>query len=124
MMRITIQDDQASVTFRLEGTLTGPWVHEASECWQSVRANHPGRPVRVDLAGVTSIDAAGKQFLTSMHAERAELIAYGCMMRAIVGQIRGVPILEGTDLSDHGNRVRRDRRPSSEPGSSTEPLPY
>jgi hypothetical protein len=87
MLRITVHDDPDCTKFKIEGTLVGPWVHEAKECWQRTRATRHGHTVRFDLAGMTSIDAAGKEFLSAMHAEGAELIAYGCLMRAIVSEI-------------------------------------
>lgn len=87
MLRITVNDVPELLTFRLEGTLTGPWVREAENCWQS--ANRKGRAVRLDLTGVTTIDVAGKRLLTSAHAEGAALVACGCLMRAIVADITG-----------------------------------
>jgi hypothetical protein len=36
MLRITVQDDPTSVTFRLEGRLAGSWVQELRDCWESV----------------------------------------------------------------------------------------
>jgi anti-anti-sigma regulatory factor len=60
MLRITANDNPRVLTFRLEGRLEGPWVHELEQCWRSVLdgANKP--TVRIDLMDVTYIDAAGK----------------------------------------------------------------
>jgi hypothetical protein len=41
---------------------------------------------------VTLIDAGGKAFLAAAHADGAELIACGCLMRAIVAELTHTPI--------------------------------
>src|SRR5262245_47105210 len=91
MLRITIRDDPESLTFQLEGRLAGPWVREAEACWQHARASQR-KPVLFDLTGVTMIDAAGKAFLAAAHAQGVELVASGCLMRAIVAELTNTPI--------------------------------
>jgi hypothetical protein len=90
MLRITTHDNPASLTFQLEGRLAGPWVRELEGCWQNAMANG-AQVLRVDLFGLTFIDAAGKQLLAAMHAHGAELVAAGCLMRAIVAEIVDSP---------------------------------
>src|SRR5262245_62040961 len=92
MLRITVHDDSDCIKFQIEGTLVGPWVREAEECWQRIQDTRRVRAARFDLTGMTSIDAAGKEFLASMHAEGAEFIACGCFMRALVAEITGAQI--------------------------------
>jgi hypothetical protein len=87
MLRITTHDDPELLTFRLEGKLAGPWVRELEECWQSTLANRTRTAIRFDLIGVTFIDGAGKAFLAARHAEGAELLVCGCLMRAVVAEI-------------------------------------
>jgi len=89
MLRITIHDNPRSLTFQLEGRLAGLWVRELEDCWQSARANQPTSTVRFDLTGVTFVDAAGKEFLAARHAQGAEFVAAGCLMKAIVTEITG-----------------------------------
>jgi hypothetical protein len=48
--------------------------------------------VRFDLTGVTYVDAAGKEFLTARHADGAEFLACGCLVRAVVAEITGAPV--------------------------------
>ena len=91
MLRVTVREDPDSLTFRLEGKLAGPWVREAQTCWQETLAGNPQRVCRFDVTGVTSIDAAGKAFLAAAHAHKAELVACGCLMRAVVAEITKVP---------------------------------
>jgi hypothetical protein len=92
MLRITVLDNAVPLTFRLEGRLAGPWVRELEACWQSTLVRHPPSAFRFDLTGVTFVDSAGKAFLAARHAQGAELIVCGCLMRAVVAEITAAPI--------------------------------
>ena len=87
MLRITTHNDRDSVTFQLEGKLAGAWVRELEDCWQHASAATPATSIRFDLTGVTYVDTAGKKFLAARHAQGAELIAAGCLMRHVVAEI-------------------------------------
>ena len=91
MLRITNHNDAKSLTFQLEGKLAGAWVRELEDCWQHALVRTPTTFMRFDLTGVSYVDAAGKKFLAARHAQGAELIAAGCLMRAMVAEITGVP---------------------------------
>jgi hypothetical protein len=86
VLKITTQDDAAQTVFELEGKLAGPWVEELKECW---RKTGGGRPVRILLCAVTFVDEQGKSLLTEMYRGGAELVAEGCMNKAIVDEITG-----------------------------------
>jgi ABC-type transporter Mla MlaB component len=86
MLRVTVHDDSESLIFRLEGRLAVGWVPALEDCWQNTPAD-AGKTVRFDLTQVTHVDSAGKTFLAARHAEGAELVASGCLMRAIVAEI-------------------------------------
>jgi hypothetical protein len=102
MLRITIHDKLEALTFQLEGRLAGPWVRVLEECWQSTLASHRrpmlpiGSPIylrrRVDLTGVTSIDAAGKACLAALHRQGAEFVAADCLTKAVVAEITRSPV--------------------------------
>ena len=110
MLRITLHNEPSSLTFELEGKLGGPWVKELEDCWRNcslrsetagtTRTNgqddlHRSSPkpvVRFDLRGVTYIDAAGKRFLAARHSDGAEFLASGCLMPAVIAEIKGDPI--------------------------------
>ena len=87
MLRITVHNDSGALTFQLEGRVAGQLLQALEECWRTTLADGPGRVVRVDLTAVTSIDAAGKECLATMHRQGAELIAAGCATRDIVAEI-------------------------------------
>jgi anti-anti-sigma regulatory factor len=82
MMRITVHDEPGCLTFQLEGRLAGPWVRVLEECWQSALARQRKPILRVDLTGVTSIDAAGQAHLAAIHRAGAELVAADCLTRS------------------------------------------
>ena len=91
MLRITIHDNLESLTFQLEGRLAGAWVREVEECRQRTLAGR--RPaVRVDLTGVTFIDAAGKAYLAALHRLGAEFVAADCLTKALVAEITEAPL--------------------------------
>ena len=87
MLRITVHESPRALTFQLEGRLAGPWVRELEECWQSTLV-HQRKPVlRVDLTGVTFIDAAGQACLAAMHRQGAEFVGADCLTKAVVAEI-------------------------------------
>ena len=90
MMRITVDDDPRVLTFRLEGRLEGVWVEELEACLQSTLAQPSGPAVRVDLTGVTFVDAAGKRSLSGMHRRGAQFVAADCLTKAIVEEVTAV----------------------------------
>jgi hypothetical protein len=92
MLRITIHYGPATLTFQLEGKLAGPWVQELADCWKRTWTSHRKPGLRFDLTGVTFVDAGGKAFLAAMHTEGAELLASGCLMRAVVAEIINAPV--------------------------------
>jgi hypothetical protein len=92
MLRITVQDKPRALTFQVEGRLAGPWLRELEECWQNALAG-PHKPVlRVDLTGVSSINAAGKACLAALHRQGAEFVAADCVTKDVVAEITQAPL--------------------------------
>jgi anti-anti-sigma regulatory factor len=87
MLRITVHDTPEALTFQLEGRLAGPWVRELEECWRSTLARRRQPTLRVDLAGVTFIDAAGQACLEALHRRGAAFVATDCLTTAVVAEI-------------------------------------
>ena len=92
MLRITVHDKPGALTFQLEGSLAGPWVRELEACWQVALARRRQSILRVDLTGVTFIDAAGQACLAAMHRQGAEFIAADCLTKAAVAEITRPPL--------------------------------
>jgi ABC-type transporter Mla MlaB component len=87
MLRITVHDKPGGLTFQLEGRLAGPWVRVLEECWRGALARRRKPTLRVDLTGVTSVDAAGRACLAALHGQGAEFVAADCLTNAVVAEI-------------------------------------
>jgi hypothetical protein len=61
------------------------------DCWQTTLAGQRKPILRVDLTGVTSIDAAGQACLAAMHQRGVEFIAADCLTKAVVAEITQEP---------------------------------
>jgi ABC-type transporter Mla MlaB component len=85
MLKITARIDASKTILELEGQLAGPWVPELENLWR--KAVNSAQSVTIMVCGVTFMDDNGKALLTEMHRHGAELLAEGCMNKAIVQQI-------------------------------------
>jgi ABC-type transporter Mla MlaB component len=92
MLRITVHDNPESITFQLEGRLVGARVTEVEECRQRALADRRQPAVRLDLAGVTFVDDAGKAYQAAMHRLGADFVATACLTKAIVAEISNAPV--------------------------------
>jgi hypothetical protein len=86
MLKITAKTEATGTVFELEGKLAGPWVEELRHCWQ--RSIAGDRPVKIVLNAVLFIDAAGKELMVEIHRQGTDLVAEGCMTKAIVEEIK------------------------------------
>lgn len=86
MLKITARNEATRTVFELEGKIAGPWVEELRRCWQQSGAGN-GR-AKIVLKAVLFIDRAGKELMVEMHRQGAELVAEGCMTKAIVEEIK------------------------------------
>ena len=91
MLRITVHDNPRVLTFQLEGRLAEPSLRVLESCWHRTSARRRGAILRVDLTGVTFIDAAGRDCLAAMHRQGAEFVAADCFTKAIVDEITRAP---------------------------------
>ena len=67
MLRITPTDDGTQyVNLLLEGRVAGPWVAELRRVCDNLLAE--GRPLRLDLTGVSFLEADGIETLTSLRS--------------------------------------------------------
>jgi hypothetical protein len=89
MLKITVRNSADRLRLELEGKLSGAWVTELEDCWRTLAPILGGRELWVDLAGVDSVDAAGKYLLALMHKSGTRFVASGCMMAALVQEITG-----------------------------------
>jgi hypothetical protein len=87
MLKITTHTEGERTVLELEGSLSGPWVEELKECWQ--RAAGGGEAMTVVLKQVSYVDRPGRIILGEMYRQGVELAAEGCMIRAIIEEIKG-----------------------------------
>ena len=87
MLRITIHDNPGVLTFQIEGRLIGPWVRELEKCWRSTLNGRLVPTVRVDLTGMTSIDAAGRACLAFLYHQGAKFVVADCLTKSVVAEI-------------------------------------
>ena len=87
MLRVTIRSHAGRTTIALEGRLAGPSVEHLRACWLQEIVSREPDSMRIDLADVAFVDAAGKSLLRSFHEQGADLTAAGLMTRAILDEI-------------------------------------
>ena len=87
MLKITIHNHPWLQTLELEGKLAGPWVEELDRCWHDMLANQGEPALRIDLTGVTYVDAAGKACLANLLRRGVTFVAADCLMQSIVDEL-------------------------------------
>src|ERR1017187_2255820 len=63
MLKITLHDSAREFRLKLEGRLSGPWVHELEQCWMTASSTTHGRNTVLDLGEVDFVDLAGESLL-------------------------------------------------------------
>ena len=73
MLKISLLDRGGrTAILRLEGRVAGPWVSELRMACEKTLGE--GRPVELDLAGVSFVDASGVVLLTHFRSRGISLI--------------------------------------------------
>ena len=87
MLKITLHDSAEELRFRLEGRLSGAWVSELRQCWQTAQSTIRSRKTTLDLAEVDYVDADGQSLLIDMHRQGVGLKAATPLIRELVHEI-------------------------------------
>ena len=87
MLKITLHDSALEFRLKLEGRLSGLWVHELEQCWQTATSTTQGRKTVLDLGEVDFIDPEGQILLASMHHHGVELLAVTPLIRAVLEEV-------------------------------------
>ena len=87
MLKITLHDSASALRFKLEGRLSGPWVGELRQCWQTARSTTKNRKTVLDLAELDFVDPQGQSLLEEMHRQGVTLVAMSPLIRAIVDDV-------------------------------------
>jgi hypothetical protein len=86
-VRETMPDGAAVWTIKLEGNIQGGWVNELRRAWRAVRLAANGASIRLVLADVQLVDAAGKVLLTEMHRDGVDILPAGPSTTAICDEV-------------------------------------
>ena len=111
MLRLTVTTRAEGTTLVLEGRLCKAWVDELAACWRGVLAMDDAGPLRVDLDGVTFVDAEGKALIRAMRARGAILVATD-LIRTIVEESEDA----GTDVALPNGTCRSIERRTDDTG--------
>ena len=87
MMRITTNENPHALTLRLEGRLEGPWAALLEKSWRKTSGAGRRKAFRVDMSGVSFIDAAGRRVIAAMHKHGVEFTAGDALTQAMIDEI-------------------------------------
>ncbi|MBI1762885.1 MAG: hypothetical protein HYR56_15755 [Acidobacteria bacterium] len=92
MLKITNHNDGGVTTLKLEGKLTGAWVHELQRCWQQVLRMEGGQSIRLDLAEVAWVSDEGRALLRLMQRHGAELLAANLLLAGLMAEVNAATV--------------------------------
>lgn len=90
MIRIMTADELASIVITVDGTLAKGSVEQVQEC--CMEALSKGKPVRLFLRDVATIDEGGRKMLQGLAAEGIDLTAKGIYSSYIVDGIQSAGV--------------------------------
>ncbi len=84
MLMITcIEENDTTRALKLEGKLQGPWVQEFKSACDG--AEPPPFRLRLDLASVSFVDAAGVDYLQELIREGVPVVACSAFVASLLG---------------------------------------
>lgn len=84
MLKISKHSDGDTLVFILEGSLTGPWVHELRSAWVTAIGTRHFPRTKVDLSGVTFVSSEAKELLEWLFVQGVELFSTDILTKSIV----------------------------------------
>jgi ABC-type transporter Mla MlaB component len=87
VIRISQIHESEQQRLLVEGKLSGDGVDVLEKCWFEAQTSPNGKPMRIDLSGVSYVDDKGRELLARMVRGGAELQATGVMTRAVIEEI-------------------------------------
>ena len=87
MLRITIEEDAIEFRLLLEGRLEETLVFELEKAFAQQTGVSAGRPVVIDLSGLTGMDEAGESILQKLYERGATLRCADVMNTYLVERI-------------------------------------
>ena len=83
MLKITIHDSAGELRFRLEGRLSGPWVDELRQSWQTGASTTEGRKTILDLRDVDFVDSPGQSLVAEMRRSGVQVVAVTPLIQSL-----------------------------------------
>jgi len=87
MLKITLHDSAEEFRFRLEGKLSGLWVGELRQSWETASSTTAGRRTLLDLREVEFVDEAGQELLCDMARQGVQLQGSTPFMQSVIDDI-------------------------------------
>jgi anti-anti-sigma regulatory factor len=87
MIRIRQIHEGEKPVLLVEGKLSGEGVQVLENCWLEAPHTPKGGRMRVDLSGVSWVDAKGRELIARMIQDGIDLRATGVMTSAIIEEI-------------------------------------
>jgi hypothetical protein len=87
MLKITLHDSAGEFRITLEGRLSGPWVAELEQCWQTASSTTAGRKTVLDLGEVDFICPDAEPLLRRMHSQSVQFVALTPIICALLQDI-------------------------------------
>ncbi len=95
MLKISINDEKAVATLKIEGKLVGPWAMELGRTWQDLWNSARRMPLQVDIRGVTFADQKGTHILREIVRETgAEILSDSPLTQYFANQATSGAALE------------------------------
>src|SRR5262249_19756692 len=88
-VRETSPGGSAVWTLKLDGNIQGQWVDELRRAWRAVRLAAGGASIRLVLADVQLVDAAGEVLRTEMLRDGVGILAADSLIAAIRDEVTG-----------------------------------
>ena len=102
MIRISQIGNGSKGHLLVEGTLSDGWVDALEASWLEAKSQLKGKPLYIDLSGVTYIDDKGRELLARIIDSGSVIRAVGIMAKAIVDEITA-EVKEKLEVDQHGN---------------------
>jgi hypothetical protein len=90
MLRIMTADEPASTTITVDGTMSGEGIEPVQTC--CIQALSKGKPVRLHLRDVSTIDERGRAMLRHLAEEGVDVTANGIYSSYIVNEIQSASL--------------------------------
>jgi hypothetical protein len=100
MLRISMNDETAMATLKVEGKVVGPWATELGKTWRGLWALNKQPTLQLDLRGVTYVDSNGARILREIvRATGAEVFADSPLTQYFANQAKREIALEPIEES-------------------------